>query len=156
MHERFVMNSPIGRLYVEVDEGYLLKLEYHSRLSVTARVGDRFARQVKQQIEAYFDDGRYVFDLPLRLQGTAFQKKVWAVMRRIPAGRVLTYGEISAKLASSARAVGNACHANPVPLVVPCHRVVAKTGIGGFGGETRGRNIRCKSWLLQHEGVVDW
>jgi methylated-DNA-[protein]-cysteine S-methyltransferase len=72
-------------------------------------------------------------------------------MLAIPPGRTRSYGDIAAELGSSARAVGNACRANPIPLFIPCHRVVAKHGLGGFGGQTRGRLPEIKAWLLRHE-----
>ena len=103
------------------------------------------------QIDNYFKSAKTDFTITISLKGTTFQKRVWAALRKIPVGQTRTYGELSKQLHSSPRAVGNACRANPVPLVVPCHRVVARSGIGGFGGETAGRNIDCKSWLLAHE-----
>jgi methylated-DNA-[protein]-cysteine S-methyltransferase len=106
------------------------------------------------QFEAYFADPGFRFALPLQAQGTEFQRRVWRALQAIPAGRVRSYGELAAQLGSSARAVGNACRRNPLPIVVPCHRVVAKAGIGGFGGALAGRLIEQKRRLLQHEGVV--
>jgi len=152
MSEAFVMNSPVGKLYIETEGEYLIGLEYHSKRALTTGPVSKTAKKVKKQIEAYFSSADHNFELPIKLNGTDFQKKVWAAMRKIPAGKACTYGEISDALKSSPRAVGNACRANPIPLVVPCHRIVAKSGIGGFGGQTKGRNINCKTWLLKHEG----
>ena len=87
------------------------------------------------------------------MQGTPFQKKVWLALQKIPAGQVMTYGELAKQLKTSARAVGNACRANPMPLVIPCHRVVAKSGLGGFSGSQEGAPIKIKKWLLEHEGI---
>ena len=75
-------------------------------------------------------------------------------MRRIPIGQVVTYGELAKALDSSARAVAGACRANPIPILIPCHRVVAATGLGGYMGETGGEALAIKQWLLQHEGYV--
>ena len=152
MKESFVINSPVGRIYIETENDSLVKLEYHTRRSVTRHQLNRFSSRVKKQIENYFKSANTDFTIPVNLKGTDFQKKVWAALQKIPSGQTRTYGEISKLLDSSPRAVGNACRANPVPLVVPCHRVVASSGIGGFGGKTAGRNIQCKSWLLSHEG----
>jgi len=88
------------------------------------------------------------------LQGTAFQRRVWEALTRIPAGQTLTYGELAARLDSGARAVGNACRHNPVSIIVPCHRVVSATGIGGYSGSTGGREIDRKQWLLGREGIA--
>ena len=108
------------------------------------------------QIQAYLDDGAYEFDLPVKLAGTHHRIQVWEAMRHIPAGRLRTYGEIAKEIGSSARAVGGACGANPVPVVVPCHRVIAAGGdIGGFmGARAEGFERGIKRWLLEHEGAL--
>ena len=85
--------------------------------------------------------------------GTAFQKAVWLELRNIPMGETRTYGDIAEKLNSSARAVGNACRANPIQIIIPCHRVISAKGLGGYAGETEGKQINIKRWLLSHEGV---
>ena len=108
------------------------------------------------QIQAYLEDGRFAFDLPLRLAGTRHRMEVWEAMQRISAGETRSYGEIATLLRSSARAVGGACGANPIPLVVPCHRIVAAGGsLGGFMGELgAGFETAIKRWLLEHEGAL--
>jgi methylated-DNA-[protein]-cysteine S-methyltransferase len=108
---------------------------------------------VARQLARYFADGRGGFDLALAPRGTEFQRRVWALMRAIPAGETRTYGSIARELGSAPRAVGQACRANPLPIVVPCHRVVAAHGLGGFAGDTSGRRLAVKRWLLRHEGV---
>lgn len=117
---------------------------------------DTIAHLACVQIQAYLDDGRFVFDLPLRLAGTHHRMEVWEVMQRIPAGHTRSYGEVAAELRSSARAVGGACGANPIPLVVPCHRIVAANHrIGGFmGAKSDGFELGIKRWLLAHEGAI--
>jgi methylated-DNA-[protein]-cysteine S-methyltransferase len=107
------------------------------------------------QIQAYLEDGSYVFDLPLKLSGTHHRVQVWQAMQRIPAGSTLTYGDVARDIGSSPRAVGGACGANPLPLIVPCHRVVAAGGdIGGFmGRRAEGFERSIKRWLLEHEGA---
>jgi len=154
MKTSFVMPSPVGNLYVETEDEKLVKLEYHCKKKITAGKLDSFSAQVKKQITNYFKSSKQNFNLPVVLNGTAFQKKVWSAMQKIPSGQTRIYGDVSEQLQSSPRAVGNACRANPVPLVVPCHRIVGKAGIGGFGGKTAGRNIDCKNWLLRHEASV--
>ncbi len=108
---------------------------------------------VTRQLAHYFADGHGTFDLPLTLKGTEFQRRVWALMRAIPPGETRTYGSIANELGSAARAVGQACRANPLPIIVPCHRVVAAQGLGGFAGDTSGRKLEVKRWLLRHEGA---
>jgi methylated-DNA-[protein]-cysteine S-methyltransferase len=107
------------------------------------------------QLQSYLDNPLFEFDLPLRLSGTRHRLAVWEAMQRIPAGATRTYGDLAKELRSSARAVGGACGANPIPVVVPCHRVIAAGGaIGGFMGERgEGFELGIKRWLLEHEGA---
>ena len=108
------------------------------------------------QLQAYLEDPRYRFDLPLKLTGTHHRLAVWEAMQKIPAGKTRTYGEVAAELRSSARAVGGACGANPIPVVVPCHRIIgAGRSIGGFmGASSEGFELGIKRWLLEHEGAL--
>jgi methylated-DNA-[protein]-cysteine S-methyltransferase len=106
-----------------------------------------------EQIKRYLISGSSRFDLPLNPVGTEHQQRVWHAMRRIPPGEVRTYGEIAQQIGSSPRAVGNACRRNPIPLIIPCHRVVSAQGVGGFAGQTQGQKITLKQQLLAHEGV---
>lgn len=108
---------------------------------------------VERQFARYLADGRVPFELPVRLSGTAFQRRVWAALQSIPAGETRTYGALARELGTAARAIGQACRTNPCPIVVPCHRVVARHGLGGFSGATSGPRLAYKRWLLDHEGV---
>jgi len=109
------------------------------------------AGEAVRQLQAYFRDPRYRFSLPLQPIGTPFQRRVWDALRRIPAGQTRSYGEVAKYLGSGARAVGGACRANPIPVIIPCHRVVAAKGMGGFMGVTAGRGLQLKQRLLAHE-----
>ena len=138
-------------LGIRIEQQFLIGIDYlfaDMRLPVPQTP---FARKVVEQLRDYFTDPEYCFDLPLRMQGTPFQRRVWSAMRSIPAGETRTYGILADGLNSSPRAVGNACRANPLPVIVPCHRVVSVSGLGGYGGRTSGRNISIKRWLLDHE-----
>ena len=119
-----------------------------------AHCGAELPQAIADQLNAYFLDGSYHFDLPIDLQGTLFQRKVWRALRAIEPGHTRTYGELARELGTSPRALGGACRANPCPIVVPCHRVVAADGLGGFVGDTSGRKLEVKRWLLEHEGVA--
>ena len=103
-------------------------------------------------LERYFRDGRAGLELPLAPAGTPFQLRVWQALRAIPPGSTRTYGELARELGTSARAIGGACRANPCLIAVPCHRVVARDGLGGFAGERGGKRLAVKRWLLRHEG----
>lgn len=112
---------------------------------------DAPARHGVAQLRAYFADPRTPFTLTLAPGGTPFQRRVWAALRAIPVGETRRYGELAGQLDSAPRAIGGACRANPIPLVVPCHRVVAAGGDGGFMGRVDGPELALKRWLLQHE-----
>jgi methylated-DNA-[protein]-cysteine S-methyltransferase len=112
------------------------------------------AEQVMRQLLAYFDDPQRPFDLPLQPQGTAFQRRLWQALCRLPSGEVGTYGQLARQLESASRAVGQACRRNPIPIVVPCHRVISQAGLGGYGGAVVGDKLRIKQALLAHEGVL--
>lgn len=111
-------------------------------------------KELGEQLRRYFAEPYSQFDISMLNHGTAYQRRVWQALQRIPAGQTRTYGQLAKQLHSSPRAVGNACRQNPLPLLVPCHRVVAATGLGGFGGKTRGKRVAMKRWLLEHEGVA--
>lgn len=116
--------------------------------------GSDLAAEVVRQLLAYRDDPDFRFHLPLAPKGTPFRHRVWAAIAAIPKGEVRTYGELARALGSSARAVGQACGDNPLPVIVPCHRVVAKAGLGGFAHSREGRLPDIKRWLLRHEGAL--
>lgn len=106
----------------------------------------------KSALDSYFKGDLKKFNVPLNLKGTPFQIRVWNELIRIPYGEVRTYGDIAKFTNSSPRAIGQAVKRNPVPIVIPCHRVVSASGIGGFGGQTAGKNIFTKKRLLEIEG----
>jgi methylated-DNA-[protein]-cysteine S-methyltransferase len=120
---------------------------------------NELAERAVRQIERYRDDPDTKFDLPLLVEGTEFQRRVWDAMCAIPRGRTLTYGELARKLEGDGfdvpRAVGQACGDNKLPIVIPCHRVVAASGIGGFAHSTGGYKLEAKRWLLMHEAGAD-
>lgn len=112
---------------------------------------DSVGERVCEAITQYMANAGCGFDLPLAPAGTVFQQRVWAELRHIPSGQTISYAELAHRVGSGARAVANACGANPIPLIIPCHRVVGKNGLGGF---MRGREVgslNIKRWLLEHE-----
>lgn len=112
------------------------------------------AKESVDQLRAWLKDPAFRFSLPLAPAGTPFQQGVWRGIAAIPCGETLTYAELAAAVGSGPRAVGNACGANPYPVVVPCHRVVASGGnLGGFARNRGGFLLDVKRWLLAHEGV---
>jgi len=148
-----VFASPVGRLGICVQGKTLSRLVFLSGRYRLRPAQCAETSRVEQSILGYFDNPHGSLELDVQLSGTLFQRKVWRALRLIPAGKVMTYGALAERLGTSARAVGNACRRNPVPIVVPCHRVVAQHGPGGFAGDHQGRLVRVKHWLLQAEGV---
>ncbi len=149
-----MIETPMGVIGVELQDGALrvVDLEPETR----SKPWEDLPSPVEEQLRAYFQDGSASIDLPVDLRGTPFQLQVWEALRAVPAGTTVTYGELASKLGTSARAVGGACRANPCPIVIPCHRVVASNGLGGFAGDTSGRRLEAKRWLLRHEGITEF
>lgn len=145
--------APFAVLAIRTSGERLTGIEYLPRGAATLEPVDRFAERVCRQIERYLDDPGFRFDLPFDYRGTEFQCRVWRAVHDIPSGRTLTYVDIARRLRTAPRPVGGACGANHLPLVIPCHRVVASSGIGGFMHSRRGPGIEIKRWLLRHEGV---
>jgi methylated-DNA-[protein]-cysteine S-methyltransferase len=113
------------------------------------------AAEAVRQLRAYLADPGFVFGLPLKPAGTAFQRRVWSQIAAIPPGRTETYGQVAKSLNNAPRAVGQACGSNPYPVVVPCHRIIATGGgLGGFARERGGFLLDVKRWLLRHEGIA--
>jgi methylated-DNA-[protein]-cysteine S-methyltransferase len=146
------VDTPFSNLGLCFDADVLTGIDFIARdirIKPETGVADMAVAQIGDYCEGRLP--RKGFKLRLRADGTEFQQRVWRVLQAIPYGETRTYGEIAAELGTSARAVGNACRRNPVPLIIPCHRVVAAAGTGGYGGETHGEWIRIKRWLLHHE-----
>ena len=147
-----VVSAPAFSLGVRCSDDEILDIEF---LEPRAEVAPKtlLAKEAARQLRAYLQDPRFAFGLPLAPAGTPFQRRVWTGIAAIPAGGTRTYGELALAIGSGPRAVGNACGANPFPVVVPCHRVVASGGgLGGFARNRGGFLLDVKRWLLRHEG----
>ncbi|WP_211364209.1 methylated-DNA--[protein]-cysteine S-methyltransferase [Propionivibrio limicola] len=146
-----VVGAPGFCLGVRCNEREILALEFLAPCSEQAPE-NALAAEAGRQLLAYLADPAFHFSLPLALIGTDFQRRVRAQIAAIPCGQTKTYGELAKALGSSPRAVGQACGANPFPVVVPCHRVVASGGgLGGFVRQRGGFLLDVKRWLLAHE-----
>lgn len=149
---RAVLASPIGFLALEENVGALTRIEFLGERAAALAPVSPLLRETAAQLAAYFTDPRFCFDLPVRLEGSDFRQKVWSTIATIPCGQMITYAELARRIGSAPRAVGGACGANPLPLVIPCHRVVAMNGLGGFNAHKDGVDwLPIKRWLLAHE-----
>lgn len=141
--------SPVGPLVVREADGRIVSLRWGK--SAAERETPLLAAAA-QQLNAYFYCGLRAFDLPLAPEGSGFEQAVWREMLHIPYGATRTYGEIARETGGTARAVGGACGSNPIPVIIPCHRVLAAGGsIGGYSG---GGGIDTKTFLLTLEGAL--
>jgi methylated-DNA-[protein]-cysteine S-methyltransferase len=150
-----VLQFPKMKVAVVTRDGRVAEIRTLAQATPSRSPRNALAERAARQLERYRDDPDATFDLPLLIEGTAFQRGVWEAMRAIPRGRTRTYGELARELGGEARAVGQACGDNRLPIVIPCHRVVAADGIGGFAHATDGYLIEAKRWLLLHEAQAD-
>jgi methylated-DNA-[protein]-cysteine S-methyltransferase len=142
------MNSPVGPLLLIEDDGRLAEIRFDTSGDEPDRDETPLLKRAQSQIDEYFAGRRKTFDLPLIPARTDFQRRVRKAMIAIPWGQTLSYGEIAYVAGGAPRAVGQACGANMLPLVVPCHRVLAANGIGGYSG---GKGLATKRFLLALE-----
>ena len=148
------MRSPVGWLGIRTDGAAVTAVDILPDRPATSPKPGPLAQRAEQALTRYFaGDAGSLAGLPVASAGTPFQREVWERMSAIPPGEVISYGALARELRTSARAVGGACRANPVPIVIPCHRVVATHGLGGYSGERGGDWLAKKRWLLAHEGV---
>ncbi len=141
------LETPVGRLEVVQEDGQIASLRWGGE--VVAPSTPLLAEAVRQ-LNAYFAGALTAFDLPLAL-GQGFQARFLAVLCDIPFGETRTYGDLAKALGVSAQAIGQACGANPLPVIVPCHRVLGASGLGGYSGAG---GVETKVWLLRHEGAA--
>ena len=152
------ITTPVGRLHIVVSDDALLRI-YFPQEKWTARYErapkHRLILKVKKQLAEYFSGERRIFDIPLSVQGTDFQKKAWTTLRKVSYGTTITYADEAKRAgsASAVRAIGSANGKNPIPIIIPCHRVVPKQGgLGGYSGGAQRKKLLLK--LEQHYNVV--
>jgi methylated-DNA-[protein]-cysteine S-methyltransferase len=145
------LDTPFALVGIRTEGDALAEIVYLPRSAGTLAPANALAEQACAQIEKYAADPGYRFKLPLKQIGTAFQRRVWEQIAAIPCGETRTYGDLARLLRSAPRAVGQACGTNYFPLVIPCHRVVAAKGLGGFAHASGGYLIDVKRRLLAHE-----
>ncbi|OGO95498.1 MAG: hypothetical protein A3F41_02200 [Coxiella sp. RIFCSPHIGHO2_12_FULL_44_14] len=152
MNYSAVIPSPVGRLGIISLDHHLMHIHFVPKSCHYLSPQTEVAHVATQQLFAYFTHPADAFDLPLSLSSVSeFQQQVCKALQRIPIGNTLTYRELADRLKTSARAIGQACRRNPFPIVIPCHRIVAQQGLGGYHGASQGPMATVKRWLLRHE-----
>lgn len=142
-------NSPIGPLAIFEEDGRIVSVDWGWPPESDETP---LLLKVRDQLDAYFEGRLQAFDLPLDPPGTPFQRKVWEALSRIPFGQTRSYGELARELGTAPRALGGACGRNPIPVIIPCHRVLAADrGLGGYSGLD---GTDTKEFLLKLEGVT--
>ena len=147
------IKAPFAVLGIRTAGGTVTGIEYLPKTERAKPPDNALAERAVRQLERYLADPQFRFTLPLVSAGTPFRERVRRALEEIPVGESRTYGELARQLHTAPRAVGGACGANNVALVIPCHRVVGSQGsLGGFMHAAEGDPIAIKRWLLKHEG----
>ena len=147
-----------GILELNMQGGRLAGLQWlDNRLSIARQLANtsQSVQHIFAILDHYFLSAQIKAEVPMVLDGTPFQRRVWQALQSIPSGQTKTYGQLAKELGTSSRAIGQACKRNAIAIFIPCHRVVASNGIGGFMGSHRNHNVEYKRWLLAHEGVLN-
>ena len=150
-----IIEFPKMKVAVRTREERVAEICYLPPSVATRAPRNALAVRAAQQLEQYREDPNTRFDLPLLIEGSEFQRRLWDALCEIPRGKTLTYGELARRLGVDARAIGQGCGDNRLPIVIPGHRVVAADGIGGFAHATTGYLLEAKRWLLAHECAAD-
>lgn len=146
-----ILTAPMCSLGVHFTGDALTRLDFLVADARPPTPLDTRTRQLARELDAYWENPAHAFDLLFVPQGTPFQLRVWHALLDIPAGNWVTYGALAKQLGTAPRAVGQACGSNPLPILIPCHRVVAASGLGGFMHSALGAPLGVKTWLLAHE-----
>jgi methylated-DNA-[protein]-cysteine S-methyltransferase len=146
-----VVEFPKMKVGVKTRDERVVEIRYLPPSAAALEPTNVLATMAKEQLERYRADPDAKFDLPVLVEGSALERAVWEAMCAIPRGRTRTYGELARELGADPRAIGQACGENRLPIVIPCHRVVAADGLGGFAHATSGYLLEVKRWLLMHE-----
>ncbi len=138
--------SPVGLLKIRSDGNSITHIVFAK--TATTTTPDKLTKQCISELKEYFDGTRSEFSVPMKAEGTEFQKAVWGAMLKIATGKTLTYANVARQIGrpKAVRAVGTACGANQLVVAIPCHRIVGSVGLGGYGG-----GLDKKKWLLLHE-----
>lgn len=155
---RLNYSFPGFMLQVEHDHDYIYRANFARRdnsLPEISGVKYELTSEIIRQLDEYSQDPDYQFNLPYRFDGSIHQLKVWQIIRQIPRGCTISYSDAASLIHSAPRAIGGACGKNPLPVFIPCHRIIAANNkLGGFNSGNIFFSLDIKKWLLKHEGVV--
>jgi methylated-DNA-[protein]-cysteine S-methyltransferase len=140
--------TPFGKIHITLNQNIITHIDFNANEDTSTPLPPT----IQQAFDAYFNNKQRAITLPTQLTGTPFQIKVWQTLQTIPAGETWSYGKLAKELGSHPRAIGQACKRNPIPLIYPCHRIVAQNNLGGFAGARKGKLLTIKQWLLTFEG----
>lgn len=146
----YIYSSPLGNLGLIFNQSYLKALHILENQTVEYNAPHPIANTIISDLDAYFKNPTHIFTCAIKPEGTSFQIKVWEALRALPAGKTDTYGELARQLQTSPRAIGQALKKNPIPIVLPCHRIISKIDLGGYMGKSK-HHLAIKKWLLNHE-----
>ncbi len=151
MSIQHMISSPVGKIGIRLNHHTLTHLEFLPNTSARAQSNHPLIETIANELIAYFKNPKHRFTLQIELQGTPFQKRVWQALQEIPSGETMTYGSLAKQLKTGPRAIGQACRTNRLPIIIPCHRIIAHNHMGGFAGNIKGPFAKIKQSLLQHE-----
>lgn len=142
-----IIQTPIGKLGICTLGQLLTRLDFLTDDKPLITPNEEILENIVNQLNQYFLHPGFKFNIPYQLLGTSFQNKVWQALSSLPIQKTVSYGTLAKKLKTGARAIGSACRANPLPILIPCHRVIAQGSLGGY----KGKEMAIKRWLLNHE-----
>ncbi|MCS5709418.1 methylated-DNA--[protein]-cysteine S-methyltransferase [Candidatus Berkiella cookevillensis] len=157
--QRLSLQTPIGYLALEAFEDRLCQISFigadeAANSNKPPHLLPNCLTEASSLLLNYFEHKKPIMYRGAIPPGTPFQRKVWQALITLPFATTISYGDLALRLQTSARAVGNACRENPLPVIIPCHRVVSKQGLGGYAGFTAGEKMNIKKWLLKHEQTI--
>jgi methylated-DNA-[protein]-cysteine S-methyltransferase len=147
MFYKAIIQTPIGKLGISTLGQLLTRIDFLTDDTELIAPNEEIIDGIVNQLNQYFQCPSFQFNIPYQLQGTPFQTRVWQTLSKLPIQKTVSYGTLAKKIKTGARAIGNACRANPLPILIPCHRVIAQGNLGGY----KGKEISIKKWLLNHE-----
>lgn len=150
-HQHAIIASPVGNIQLSLAGATLLGLTFTCKTANNPHSLPPSCLKITRELNHYFSAAHHTFICPLHTNGTPFQQRVWKALQGIPYGELLTYGQLAKQLNTSPRAIGNACRANPIPIIIPCHRIVGQKGLVGYSGDTSGPGLRIKQFLIDLE-----